>query len=203
MAGKLDFVWSILQRTQEYYKLLAPLCHYFPIGSIDRFIAKNSRIPKDIDLIFFGKSTEFRLGIIEKLEKTGKVVRAFGKGFETGYLDNLVVKSLLDRSKIGLCLGFDDYRDTTSDVDFRFVSRTRLPQMLYQRVCVLSETVPLDNPYAAYMVSCPSGEIVNKACELLDGEAWLETGQAFCEKFFLEMDVGKICASPIEKRSRN
>jgi hypothetical protein len=114
-------------------------------------------------------------------------------------LDFIFVKSLLDRAKIGLCLGFDEYDENSADVDMRIASRTRFPQMLYQGICVVSENIPLDNPYAPFIISSQPNDIASKVGELLDSGAWQQTAKILCEKFYREMDVARICASPIEK----
>ncbi len=198
MARELDFVWCFLQRTAVDYANKSKICHFFPVGSIKDQVPAYLSPPRNIDVFFFGRKTPFRAAIIESIEKLGISVVSFGLGFSNGMLDEFWLKNILLRTKIGLSLSFEKYHGSKHGVDPRFASCLRVKQMLDSGVCVVSETIPLDNPYAPYMVSCPPEKIAAQVKELLTSGQWESTGRTFSEKFQTDMSAVDLCRPIID-----
>ena len=95
------------------------------------------------------------------LAQKGMNVVAVGQGFQGDWIPPAIVESLLDRAKIGLNLTLHGLEDAeTLGVDPRFASCQRIIEMLSRQLCVVSEEIPLDNPYSEFMVSSREGDAI-------------------------------------------
>ncbi len=198
MLEKLDFVWCFLKRTVDSYSTIAKICHFFPIGSIAEQAPDYLKSPKDIDVVFFGKATPFRSQIIEAIRQLGINIFAFGAGFPSGHIDEYLLGNILRRTKVGLSLSFEKYDGPEQGVDPRFASCFRVKQMLDSGVCIVSETMPFDNPYAPYMVSCAPDQIAAQVQQLLTNGQWDTLGREFAQKFKTEMSASALCRPVID-----
>jgi hypothetical protein len=83
--------------------------------------------------------------------------------------------------------------------DPRFASCFRIKDMLDHDLCVLSEPIPLDNPYQPFMISEPIERIPLKLKELLATGGWREAGPALGAAFRRDMDARKLCGPVIAR----
>ncbi|HEV3019215.1 MAG TPA: hypothetical protein VGY49_09355 [Burkholderiaceae bacterium] len=197
-ARGADFVWSWLERTAHEYRDYARISRYFPVGHVFEVPAYLRRSPKDIDVIFFGTKTPHRAAILEHFRQQGIEVLCVGRGFPVGYLSKSYLSSLMDRAKIGLNLNLHAEHDTENGVDPRFASCMRITEMLGRELCVVSEEIPLDNPYRGFLHSdCP--ERLAEQCRLLlaDGR-WRGAGELSAAKFRAEMSVVDVCKPVVD-----
>jgi len=74
----------------------------------------------------------------------------------------------------------------------------RITEMLGRELCVVSEEIPLDNPYRGFLHSdCP--ERLAEQCRLLlaDGR-WRGAGELSAAKFRAEMSVVDVCKPVVD-----
>jgi hypothetical protein len=192
-ARGVDFVWSWLERTAHEYRDCSPVSRFFPVGHVSDFPAPLRRSPKDIDVIFFGTRTPHRTAVLETFHAQGIKVLCVGRGFPVGYLSKSYLGSLMDRAKIGLNLNLHAEHDTVTGIDPRFASCMRITEMLERELCIVSEDIPLDNPYREYMVSDHPERLARTCIELLSNGSWRDTGEQCAERFRTGMDVLNIC----------
>jgi hypothetical protein len=202
MVQELDFLWSFLERTAASYKKAAKISEFFPYGSIAGFKPEIPSAPKDLDVVFFGYKTPHREAIIANCARHGIAVAAYGRGFPNGHQDPVFLQSALQRAKIGLNLVLEPPKAGLDVLDPRFASCGRIKEMLDHNLCIISEEIPLDNPYAPYMVSEPVELIPIKIKELLGTGRWRDTGLRLSDAFRREMDVIKVCR-PVIARTIN
>lgn len=196
---EVDFLWSWLERTAIEYKGRVGVSEFMPVGSISPVPAELRRSPKDIDVVFFGKLTPHRANVLQSLIDSGIKVVAAGVGFPMGKLPEVLLASLLDRARIGLNLTLHAEDDAPYGTDPRFVSCMRVVEMLSREVLVVSETIPLDNPYAAFMESAPPKDLPALCRSLLVEGRHAERAQANAAAFQTAMDVRTTCAPVIDR----
>jgi hypothetical protein len=195
----VDFVWSWLDRTAQEYRNCCPVSLFFPVGHVVDSPPCMRRAPKDIDVIFFGTLTPHRSVVLESFRAAGISVLCVGRGFRSGYQSRSYLSALMDRAKIGLNLNLHDELDTVKGIDPRFASCMRITEMLEREICIVSEEIPLDNPYGGYMHSAPPERLAITCKELLASGAWRDTASAHAARFREEMDVEKICKPVIDR----
>jgi hypothetical protein len=199
LSRSVDFVWSWLQRTADETRRHNLVSEFFPVGHVAEVPARLRRSPKDIDLLFFGMRTLHRDHILDLLRSRGLNVTCVGRGFPAGYRSRRMLESLIDRAKIGLNLNLHAGRDPDCVVDPRFASCIRIVDMLERDTCVVSEDIPLDNPYAGYMQSAHPEALADTCLELLSKQQWRAAGQAAARRFRAEMDVTRICGPVVQR----
>jgi len=198
IAPEVDFVWSFVERTAREYEGRCRLSKFFPVGHVAPLPEDQRRAPRDIDVAFFGSMTPHRTAVLGELGRhAGLNVVAVGRGTPAGVLPDYVIFSLLDRAKIGLNLTLCAV-DESPGVDPRFASCVRVVHMLERDLCVVSEDIPLDNPYRNYMVSSPPAELANACLRLLKSGEWRERGVRMASRFREEMQVAKVCTPVID-----
>ena len=106
---------------------------------------------------------------------------------------------MLDRAKIGLNLTLHGLEDDEIGVDPRFASCQRVTDMLSRDICVVSEEIPFDNPYAEFMVSSQVEALADHCRKILAGGTWREDGASSAAEFHAAMDVQKVCRPVIER----
>jgi hypothetical protein len=196
-ARKADFVWSWLRRTADEARRHNPISEFFPVGHVAEVPEDLRRSPKDIDVVFLGMCTPHRARILDALRARGITVVCVGPGFPADYRSQQMLDSLLDRAKIGLNLSLD--RERANGIDPRFASCLRIVRLLERGTCVLSEEIPLDNPYRAYMRSVEPDAIAQACFALLSADHWRNVGQKSAERFRHEMDVSIVCAPVVAR----
>jgi hypothetical protein len=196
LVPKLDFVWCLVERSVDEFRRYCSNTHYFPRGHTHSVPAALRRYAKDIDVIFFGKATAHRRMLVEQIEKAGCGVAAFGADFPRGHLPDHLLGPMLGRAKIGLNLTFT--HKVALDIDPRFLSVVRVARMLERDLCVVSEAIPLDNPYEPYMVNAPAEAIAQTCQRLLESGEWRELGPKHAAAFRREMDAEQVCGPAIE-----
>jgi len=197
-ASGVDFVWSWLERTAQQYRDCASASRFFPVGHVAGCSPATHSSPKDIDVMFFGTRTPHRTAVLESFRAHGIKVVCVGRGFPVGYLSKSYLASLMDRAKIGLNLNLHAEDDTVDGIDPRFASCMRIVEMLERQLCIVSEVIPLDNPYRDFMRS-ESPERLALACkELLSDGAWQRAGEIASAKFRTQMSVVDICKPVID-----
>ncbi len=198
VAANVDFVWSILERTAAEYRSIAKSSEFFPVGHVSDIPSGTLNAPKDIDVVFFGTLTPHRNAALTAMVNRGLKVLPVGRGFPMGHLPRSLLLSLLDRAKIGVNLTLATDTDTPG-IDPRFTSCMRIKEMLDREICVVSEIIPLDNPYAEFMVCAPVSHLAETCRTLLDGGQWRETGRAQAAAFRGRMDVADVCGPVIDR----
>jgi hypothetical protein len=194
-----DFLWSFLERTAADYAAKAPLSLFYPVGSTGISTLMPVRTPKDLDVFFFGTWTPHRAAILDRFAAIGIQVIAAGPGFPLGHLPQPLLDSYIGRAKIALNLTLADRREMPDDLDPRFASCMRIKAMLDQGVCIVSEDIPLDNPYADMMISAPPDQLPHICAQLLASGDWQEIGVRQMHLFHQRMNVAKICAPIIDQ----
>lgn len=129
----------------------------------------------------------------------GVKVVAAGRGFPMGWQAAPLTESLLDRACIGLNLTLHSREEASDGIDPRFVSCFRVMEMLSRRVLVVSEEIPLDNPYGPYMVSAPPSDLPARCKSLIDSGEWRTLAAGKAAAFRSQMDVRTICAPVVAR----
>jgi len=199
LSREVDFVWSWLQRTAEETQQYNAASEFFPVGHVVDVPKVLRRSPKDIDVLFFGTRTPHRERLLETLHAKGVSVMCVGRGFSAGYHSRRMLDSLIDRAKIGLNLNLHGEHETENSVDPRFASCMRIIDMLERETCIVSEHIPLDNPYAGYMQGAEPQDLAETCRALLADDRWRAAGEDSAARFRVEMDVTKICAPVIDR----
>lgn len=199
VAPEVDFLWCLLERTAHEYKGRCPVTEFFPVGCLRDIPAEERRAPKDIDVFFFGVATPHRTEIMHRLGKTGLRMVFAGRDMPAGWQPSVHMESLMDRAKIVLNLTLHAKDDAEGGVDPRFVSCLRMKEMLERGACVVSEDIPLDNPYRDCMISAPVERLAEVCLELLRTGAWRERGIQARERFRSEMDAQRVCGPIVER----
>jgi hypothetical protein len=199
MVRELDFLWCFLERTAASYKTAARFCEFFPVGSIPGRPPAIPMAPKDLDVIFFGKKTPHRAAILDECERQGITVFSIGDGFPNGYQDDVIVKSAMQRAKLGLNLTDVNAGHASATDDPRFASCFRIKNMLDNNLCIVSEHIPFDNPYVPFMISVPLELIPRQIKDLLATGRWRDIGGAMGAAFRRDMDVTKLCRPVISR----
>jgi len=197
-ARGVDFVWSWLERTAHEYRDCGSVSRFFPVGHVSACPGPLRRSPKDIDVIFFGTRTPHRTALLESFHAQRIKVLCVGRGFPVGYLSKSYLGSLMDRAKIGLNLNLHAEDDTVDGIDPRFASCMRITEMLERELCIVSEAIPLDNPYREFMRSDDPGCLAAACKELLSQDSWREAGELAAAKFRAQMDVVNVCKPVID-----
>lgn len=200
VVQNIDFLWCLLERTAEAYRGRCAVTEFFPVGFSREVPPSDRRAPKDIDVFFFGLATPHRQTVIRRLVESGLQVISVGRGTPSGWLPGVILDSLLDRAKIALNLTLDDGAGGPGGVDPRFASCLRIKDMLERGACVVSEDIPLDNPYRDFMISAPVERLAETCRQLLKGDAWREAGRLAAERFRADMDAQRIC-EPVVART--
>lgn len=198
LAPELDFIWCFLERTAQEFRGRCPVVELFPVGHAYAAPDDIRRSPRDIDVLFFGNSTPHRLRVIEQFEREGIAVTTVGPSFGRGWAPPVILNSLLDRAKIGLNLTLRE-REPDEKVDPRFPSCHRIREMLEHGVCVVSETIPLDNYFADYIVSAELPDIAATCRSLLASGRWQIHARDATARFRQERDILTICRPVIER----
>lgn len=198
-ARGVDFVWSWLERTAREYRDCASVSRFFPVGHVFEIPTFVRHSPKDIDVIFFGMRTPHRTAVLETFQAHGIEVKCVGRGFPLGYLPKTYLASLMDRAKIGLNLNLHSQDDTVDGIDPRFASCMRITEMLDRELCILSEDIPLDNPYRDFMHSDSPEQLAIKCKQLLSDGGWREGGAHAAARFRKEMNVLDVCKPVIDE----
>ncbi len=200
VAPEVNFLWSFLERTAHEFESRCGLSRFFPVGHAVGLPRESRQSPKDIDVAFFGTLTPHRAAILEKMARNGNLnIVTVGRGTPAGVLPDYMIASLLDRAKIGLNLTLSAIDESPPDLDPRFASCIRVVQMLEHDVCVVSEDIPLDNPYQDYMCSSPLEGLMETCLQLLKTGEWRERGLQRAARFREKMDVRKVCAPVINE----
>ena len=199
LSRDVDFVWSWLQRTAEETQQFNTASEFFPVGHVVDVPRGLRRSPKDIDVLFFGTRTPHRERLLDTFRVKGISVVCVGRNFSTGYHSRLKLDSLIDRAKIGLNLNLHGEHETETGIDPRFASCMRIVDMLEREACIVSEHIPLDNPYAGYMQCAEPQDLADVCRALLAEDRWRVAGEEAASRFRVEMDVTKICAPVIER----
>lgn len=198
MAPALDFIWCFLGRTADEYRGRCPIVEVFPVGHAYATPEETRRSPRDIDVLFFGTATPHRLGVLEQLAREGIQVTKVGPSFPGGWAPGVLLNSMLDRAKIGLNLTLRA-PEPGDQVDPRFPSCHRIPEMLEHEVCVVSETIPLDNYFADYIASTELPQIVSTCRNLLASGQWQSRALDATSRFRRERDVVEICKPVVDR----
>jgi hypothetical protein len=199
VAPEVNFLWSFLERTAREYEPRCALSRFFPVGHAVGLPRESRQAPKDIDVAFFGTLTPHRASILEKLARQGLGVVAVGRGTPAGVVPDYIVASLLDRARIGLNLTLSAVGESPPGLDPRFASCIRVVQMLERDLCVVSEEIPLDNPYKDYMCSSPLETLAETCARLLKTGEWRERGMQSAARFREQMHVARVCAPVIDE----
>ncbi|MEO5373745.1 MAG: hypothetical protein H7840_05630 [Alphaproteobacteria bacterium] len=198
-ARHADFVWHLVERTAVNFNGINRNQAVFPYGHVEGPSARLRRSPKDLDVVFFGRMTPHRRAVIDSLRARNIAVVDVGY-LGAGWVPDFVLSSLLDRAKIGLNLTLHSLDDTPiAGVDPRFASCARIVEMLERDVCVVSEEIPLDNPYRNHMVSAPVSQLADVCRSLLDSGEWQTLGPAAAARFRREMDAIVVCGPVIAR----
>lgn len=198
---EIDFLWSFLERTAAEYRGRCAVSEFLPVGCNALVSSDETRSPKDIDVFFFGKMTPHRAGTINRLVEGGLQVVVAGEGTPTQWLPDFMLESLLDRSRIALNLTLHAH-ESGEAVDPRFASCLRLKEMLERGACVVSEEIPLDNPYAPFMVSAPIDRLETACVELIRGGDFVNRGREAAIRFEAEMNAERVCRPAIDRTLR-
>jgi hypothetical protein len=197
---EVDFMWSLLERTAVNYRKRVPISEFFPVGHAETgMTADIRRSPKDLDLVFFGKFTPHRKRCLQAIVTANVKSVIMGVGFPMGWQAKPLAASLLDRARIGLNLTLHSEEESSGGIDPRFVSCLRVVDMLARDTLVVSEEIPLDNPYGPYMVSAPVADLPAVCRKLIDDGSWAGLAKSNAAAFRSAMDVRTLCAPVIER----
>ena len=196
---EIDFLWSFLERTADAYRPEIRNCEFLPFGCLDLVPEGMRRSPKQADIFFFGRVTPHRLAIVQKFVDAGINIITAGDGFGGPKVPRYLIESYLDRARIGLNLTLHAFDDSAADADPRFASCARMVQMLERSVMVLSEEIPLDNPYREFCASAPVDGLVDLCRQLLAQDRWAIDGPRNAMRFHDQMNVRKVCAPVIAR----
>jgi hypothetical protein len=196
-VSQVDFVWALLQRSVDDLRSLCSNIHLFPYGYTAPIQKDIRRAEKDIDILFLGKATPHRIKVINAMEAQGLKVFAMGSDMPRGYCPDLFLDSIIDRAKIGLNLALNSNDERSDGLDMRFGSCTRLVQYLERETCIVSEEIPLDNPYAEFCVNASIDQLAATCAYLLQSGKWREIAAHNYQNFIAKMDARDICRKVI------
>jgi hypothetical protein len=200
ILGEIDFLWPLIRRTADEYRKRTRVCEFFPFGSLGAGTPSDvRRSPKDIEIFFFGKNTPHRANALTGFAQRGINVMTVGHGFRSERQPDIIIESMIDRAKIGLNLALHGVEEMEGGVDPRFASCQRIVDMLNGSLCVVSEHIPLDNPYSDFMMSAPVDELFDVCRKMLADGSWREIGEQNSTRFHEAMDVRKVCSPVIER----
>ena len=170
LAGEYaDFMWCFLERTATFHADKIRGTKFLPVGSMGVVPKSLRKTPKDIDILFFGTATVHRIEILKRIREAGLQVTTLGTGWrEGGYSAPGFLRSMIDRAKIVLNLTLGKYGDLSTQIDPRFASCMRITEILSRGGLIVSETIPLDNPYKPYMCSVEITELPALCKSILD-----------------------------------
>jgi len=199
LAANCDFVWTFLERTAAEFRPICKNSFLFRYGFTYPVPTELRRAPKDIDVLFIGKATDHRRRIIAELGRRGVQVAAFGADFPNGYLPISVFDTMINRAKIGLNLCLTNNAEFSDGLDRRFSSCTRIPQFLDRALCLVSEDIPLDNPYRDVMVSAPLDDLADACLDQLQNDKWQLTAERQYTTYLATMDAAQLIGPVVEK----
>lgn len=202
VLGSIGFLWSFLPRVAARYGHLCAISEIFPVGFVESVPASERRAPKDLDVVFFGAATPHRLSVLEGLSSAGINVFAVGEGMPGAWVPDFMVESLLDRAKIALNLTAHGAGSVPMGIDTRAPSAQKIRKMLERGACVVSEEIPLDNPYQGMMVSAPATQLADVCHRLIREGSWRDAGRAAEEQFRSTMSARELCTPVIERTLR-
>lgn len=196
---EVDFVWAFLERTAFEYRNRVGICEFFPVGCVEVVSPERRRAPKDVDIVFFGKATPHRIAIIESLKNSGLDVLVTGTGWPGGsYCPATLLESFLDRAKIGLNLTLHSADETAGGIDPRFASCIRIVEMFSREILIVSESIPLDNPYRPYLFEDQPDKLATLCQSLLEGDRWRQEARVRTEQFRTRMNAVELCRPVID-----
>ena len=106
-ANSVDLVLTTAMETCLWYKIEGIPAIYWPLASsASNFSPSKS---KDIDISFIGNKYGYRSEIVTSLIDSGINIKAFGKGWDNGYINASQSGEVLGRSKISLGIGTIGY----------------------------------------------------------------------------------------------
>ena len=114
-----------------------------------------------------------------------------------GYLPDILLQSVLDRTKIGLHLTQFAW-DRTDESDPRFVSCGRIVEMLENRLCVVSDFVP-NNPYSRFIHEVEDERIPSYCQELILSGSWKKLAEDNFLSFQNNMSMVQMCKPIIDE----
>ncbi len=195
-AASFDFTWSLLDRTHALMLRHNPRSYLFPIGYLPPQ-RPAARVPKDIDVLFFGALTPRRAAFVEEVRAARLNVVCIGRNTEIGYVPEFMLDSYIDRAKIVLNLTFADDMDGTSDSP-KFASCGRVPAALSRGALVVSEAIPQDNPYEPFLVSCGRADLPRRCAEIVAGGTHAELAARNFARFKETMAAEIVDAPAVE-----
>jgi len=198
-AQGVDFVWAWLERTAHEFRNHSRVSRFFPVGHVSQIPTFQRQAPKDIDVLFFGMLTPHRASVIDSFLNKGLKVHCVGRGFPCGYLSKSYLTSMMDRARIGLNLNLHAQDDTVDGIDPRFASCMRITEMLEREMCVVSEEIPLDNPYRDFMVCDRPDGLAQRCKQLIDSGDWRHSGELSASRFRARMNAVDLCKPVIDE----
>ena len=195
-----DFMWCFLERTAESYREKIRNTKFFPVGSLGLVPESIRRTPKDIDILFFGTATGHRLDALKKFHDAGLNVITLGEGWREGsHSAPGYLRSMIDRAKIVLNLTLGPKTENPVPIDPRFALCMRITEILSRGGLIVSETIPLDNPYKPYMCSGEIAELPALCKSILASGSWGELSHKFSTAFNAEMDAVRLCKPIVDE----
>ncbi|MDQ2105264.1 hypothetical protein [Azospirillum isscasi] len=186
-----DFAWSLFERTMPFCRKFCKNVQSLQYGYQEPF-RPVANIEKDIDVLFFGGATSYRKTVLQSIAEQGIGVLAVGGGFPTGRMPDILLDSLIDRSRIIVNLTLNGPPSGDDSIDSRIVSHTRVSTLLSRGACVISEEVPFDNPYWPYLINVEPSLIPIRCKQLLKSGKSQAIVRRNAERFKTEMDAGAI-----------
>jgi hypothetical protein len=202
LASNVDFCWSAFERNAQEFQKYNAASFFFPNCHTQRIDPALRRSVKDIDVLFLGTATAHRSQWVTFIEESGIAIKVYGKLFPNGFLPGALPGSTLNRTKIALNLSFANKIDPITHADIRFASCDRLLQFLERDICVVSEHIPFDNPYADFTINGATNELAEICRGLLISGEWESKGLDLAAKFRREFSAERLIA-PIVTQTLN
>jgi hypothetical protein len=118
IAPVLDLAWTSSLVATEWYLASGGVPIHLPEGTNPRVYARQE-VGKDIDVSFVGARYGFRPIRIEFLRRNGIDIRAFGAGWNTGFVSQYEMVKIYNRSRINLGMGGINFSERLTNVKGR------------------------------------------------------------------------------------
>ncbi|MBB1399444.1 glycosyltransferase [Pseudoalteromonas sp. SG44-8] len=107
LANSVDLTLNTYKQAVSMYAKHGADCIYWPLASNqDVFKPENEKV---YDVVFIGSNYGYRAKLINKLQKAGINIKAFGPGFESGMISAQESAEIFGKSKIILGIGYISY----------------------------------------------------------------------------------------------
>jgi len=189
VAGLAEFVWCLEPGSVEALRpsVKGGRCAFLQSGYVDgqRIIHPRAQEHKDIDVLFFGSLTPYRMQILESLRAVGLSVEA-----PEAFVPTFARTSLIERSKVCLSLNMRE--------NWPIPSVSRISYLINNGALVVWENPPYVTGLEPFSIVAEADKIV-EACQQAVQNYTPETGERYARAFREHLPMSEILTAVIAK----